>query len=48
VSHGVLGTNGVTLERSSWCHYFAILEADGISGEKYSLPFNLVYWDQMV
>jgi len=42
VCHGVLPTDGVTLERSTGPVKFLILEVYGMTGEKYSVPFNLV------
>lgn len=40
--HGALPTDGVTLERSTGPVKFLVLEVDGMAGEKYSVPFNLV------
>lgn len=40
--HGVLATDGMTLERSPGSVKFVALEADGMTGEKCSVPFNLV------
>jgi len=38
--HGVLGIDGVTLERGPV--KFVVLEADVMTGEKYNVPFNSV------
>lgn len=40
--HGVLATDGMTLERSPGPVKFVVFEADGMTGEKYSVLFNLV------
>jgi hypothetical protein len=39
---GVLATDGMDLERSPGPVKFVVLEANGMTGEKYSVPFNLV------